>query len=135
MKEMVTSDDYRHMPITTLALFAKRAGKVFAAASTWSKKIRERGWRRPRKRMYPARPKVGVRASAPNEVWHIDVTVIRLLDGTKVFLHGLIDNFSRLYLNSLDNVRALEKLVAFHVDQHNRAMPHSALRAQTPDEV
>ncbi len=216
MKEMITSVAYRHMPITTLALFAQRVGKVFASASTWSKRARERGWSRRRQRVYPAKPKVGIRASTPNEIWHIDVTVIRLLDGTKMFLHGLIDNFSRrilawriceklnpmttvailreaatnlgitpklatdggvenvngdvdaliedgviariialvevsysnsiveaywrslkhqwLFLNSLDNVRALDKLVAFHVEQHNSVMPHSALRGQTPDE-
>lgn len=192
-------------------------GKVFASASTWSKKIRERGWRRPRNRVYPATPKVGIRASTPNEIWHIDVTVIRLLDGTKMFLHGLIDNFSRrilawricekldptttvallrdaatnlgltpkrvtdsgvenvnrdvdalikdgvirrvlalvevtysnsiieaywrslkhrwLFLNSLDNRKSLEKLVTFHVEQHNSTMPHSAFRLQTPDEI
>ena len=204
MKQMVTSHDYRHMPIGTLALFAQRLGRVFASASTWSRKARERGWSRPRKRVYPAKPKVGIRASKPNEYWHLDVTVIRLLDGTKVFLHGVIDNFSRkilawricerlsptttvailreaaanlgitpklvadsgienvnaevdaliedgvitrilalvevtysnsiveaywrslkhhwLYLNSLDNVRVLEKLVGFHVEQHNMAV-------------
>jgi putative transposase len=98
MKAMVTSDEYRHMPLTTLAVYAQRMGKVFASASTWCKKIRERGWRRPRKRVYPAKPKVGIRATKPNEYWHIDVTVIRLLDGTKVFLHGVIDNFSRRIL-------------------------------------
>jgi len=32
-------------------------------------------------------------------------------------------------------VKALEKLVAFHVQQHNSVMPHSAFRGQTPDEV
>jgi hypothetical protein len=32
-------------------------------------------------------------------------------------------------------VRALVKLVAFHVQQHNSVMPHSAFRGQTPDEV
>ena len=47
MKEMVTSKEYRHMPTTTLAVVAQRIGKVFASASTWSKKVRERGWRRP----------------------------------------------------------------------------------------
>lgn len=90
MKDMVTSDEYRHMPLGTLALFAQRLGRVFASASTWSKKIREQGWRRPRKRVYSARPKIGIRATAPNQIWPLDVTVIRLLDGTKVFLHGVI---------------------------------------------
>ncbi len=98
MKEMVTSDEYRHMPLRTLAVFAQRVGRVFASASTWSKKVRAGSWRRPRKRVYPAKPKVGIRACHANEYWHLDVTVIRLLDGTKVFLHGLIDNFSRKIL-------------------------------------
>ena len=32
-------------------------------------------------------------------------------------------------------MRELEKLVAFHVEQHNSVMPHSAFDGQTPDEV
>ena len=40
-----------------------------------------------------------------------------------------------LFLNSLDNVAALEKLVGFHVEQHNSMMPHSAFRGQTPNEI
>jgi hypothetical protein len=28
-------------------------------------------------------------------MWHIDTTVIRLLDGTRAYLHAVIDNFSR----------------------------------------
>jgi len=26
-------------------------------------------------------------------MWHIDTTVIRLLDGTRAYLHAVIDNF------------------------------------------
>jgi transposase InsO family protein len=68
---------------------------VFAHPATWGKLIRERGWRRPRLRLHPAKPKVGVRTSAPNEAWHIDVTVIKSLDGAKAYVHAVIDNFSR----------------------------------------
>jgi transposase InsO family protein len=42
--------------------------------------------------------KQGVRATKPNEYWHIDVTIIKLLDGTKVYLHAVIDNLSRRIL-------------------------------------
>jgi transposase InsO family protein len=217
IKEMVTGEEYRHMPVRTLALYAQRIGKVFASVTTWAKLARERGWRRPRRRLYPEKPKVGVRATHPNEFWHLDVTIIKLLDGTKAYLHGVIDNFSRrilawrlelrlsptttceilteagknldttptviadsgvenvnsevdqlveggviarilalvdvtysnsvieafwrslrhqwLYLNSLDSMAALKRLVAFYVDQHNSVMPHSAFNGQTPDEV
>jgi len=40
-----------------------------------------------------------------------------------------------LFLNTLDTFAAVERLVAFYVVQHNTAMPHSAFRGQTPDEV
>ncbi len=55
---------------------------------------RERGWRRPRQRLYPATAKQSVRASRPDEFWHLDTTLIKLLDHTKVYLHAVIDNFS-----------------------------------------
>jgi transposase InsO family protein len=41
---------------------------------------------------------VGNRANGPNELWQIDVTIIRLLDDTRAYLHAVIDNFSRRIL-------------------------------------
>jgi len=161
-----------------------------------------------------------VRAIEPDELWHIDTTVIRLLDGTKIYLHAVIDNFSRrilswritdsfavattvavlrdavqgavtrdesptlvadagvenvnagvdelidtgmlsrvlalrdvtfsnsmveawwrtlkhqwLYLNTLDSVATVRRLVAFYVAAHNIEIPHSAFRGHTPDEM
>jgi transposase InsO family protein len=153
-------------------------------------------------------------------MWHIDTTVIRLLDGTRGYLQAVIDNFSRrilawrvadtfaplnsvtvlldasraatpsettrivladagvenvnaavddliatgvlrrvlaftelkfsnsmieawrrslkhqrLFLHSLDSVTTVRRLVAFYVDEHNRVLPHSAFRGQTPNEM
>jgi transposase InsO family protein len=216
--ELVTSDDYRHVPTGTLARLAQRIGKVFASASTWYRLVREHRWRRPRQWVHPAAPNVGIRAARPNEIWHIDTSVLRLLDGSRVYLQAVIDNFSRrvlawkvsgtfdpnatadilltaakgvsgdqpmlvadggvenfngavdeliasgllsrvlaqteitfsnsmieswwrvlkhqwLFLNTLDSVRAVEKLVAFYVQEHNARLPHSAFRGQTPDEM
>lgn len=218
IKEMVTSDEYRHVPTGTLALLAQRLGKVFASPTTWHRLVRLHKWRRPRLRVHPSKPKVGIRSSGPNEIWHVDTTLIRLLDGTRAYLHAVIDNFSRrilawkvsstfnpsttaelllsaasgladekptllvdggvenfnsavdelvdsgllqrllamtdisfsnslieswwralkhqwLYLNTLDTVSRLEKLVALYVDEHNTRLPHSAFRGQTPDEM
>ncbi|MGB5413286.1 MAG: DDE-type integrase/transposase/recombinase [Polyangiales bacterium] len=99
IKEMVTASEYRHMPIRTLSLYAQRIGRVFASATTWAKLVRQRLWRRPRRRVYPEKPKTGIRATYPNEYSHIDLTVIRLLDDTKCYLHAVIDNFSRRILS------------------------------------
>src|SRR5664279_4424150 len=98
IKDMVVSQEHRHMSIHSLALRAQRIGKAFVSPSTWRRLIHERGWIRPRHRVYPAKPKEGIRASKPNEYWHIDVTVIKLLDGTRTYLHAVIDNFSRRIL-------------------------------------
>ena len=48
--------------------------------------------------MHPAKPKVGLRTTRADEMWHIDTSVIRLLDGTRAYLHAVIDNFSRRIL-------------------------------------
>jgi putative transposase len=48
--------------------------------------------------VHPAKPKVGIRTTRADEIWHIDTTVIRLLDGTRTYLHAVIDNFSRRIL-------------------------------------
>ena len=97
--EMVEDGDYRFMSIRALALHAQRAGKVFASPSTWYDLVRRRSWRRPRKRLYAAKPKIGVRANSPGELLHLDVTIIRLLDGTRTYLHAIIDNYSRRILS------------------------------------
>ena len=219
IREMVTSDEYRHVPTGTLARLAQRLGKVFASASTWRRLVRVHQWRRPRQRVHPAKPKMGIRAARANEIWHVDATLIRLLDGSRAYLHAVIDNFSRrilawrvaesfdpevtaqilleatrsmtsaavpaalvdggvenfnsavdqlvqtgllkrvlaqteiqfsnsmieswwrvlkhqwLYLNTLDHVATVRKLVAFYVEQHNQRLPHSAFQGQTPDEM
>ena len=218
MHDLATSHEYRHVPTGTLAILAQRLGKVFASASTWYRRIREHHWRRPRQRIHPAKPKIGIRASGPNQIWHIDTTLIRLLDGSRAYLHAVIDNFSRripgwkvtptfdpaasaeillaackglehgtptlladadpenvngavdelihagllhrvlarteitysnslieswwrvlkhqwLYLNTLDTVSAVEKLVRYYVHEHNTRLPHSAFQGQTPDEM
>ena len=98
IEEMVTSPTYRHVPTGTLAVLAQRLGTVWASASTWYRLVRRFGWRRPRLRVHPAKPTIGLRTPRPDEMWHIDTTVIRLLDGTRTYLHAVIDNFSRRIL-------------------------------------
>ena len=40
-----------------------------------------------------------------------------------------------LFLNSLDTIDTVRKLVHFYVSEHNSVMPHSAFSGQTPDEM
>ena len=40
-----------------------------------------------------------------------------------------------LFLHTLDSVTTVRRLVEFYVQEHNRVLPHSAFRGQTPDEM
>jgi len=39
-----------------------------------------------------------ITATKPNEYWHVDTTIVRLLDGSRLYLHAILDNFSRRVL-------------------------------------
>jgi transposase InsO family protein len=217
MSEMVHAQNYRHLNTGGVARLARRLGDVFASSTTWYRIVRRFGWKRPRNRIYPPKPKVGIRAGQANEIWHVDTTMIRLLDGTKVYIHAVLDNYSRrilawcvgttfdtgatarllteasnelkeskpkvftdsgvenknamvdalidkgaiervlaqvevvfsnsmieawwrqlkhqwLFLNSLDSLETIRRLISFYVDQHNTVIPHSAFKGETPDE-
>ena len=98
IKELYTDRKYFHFSMLSLSLWAKKSGKVLASASSWSRIIREAGLKRSKVRVYPARPKIGIRASAPFQILHIDVTILRLMDGSRAFIQCVIDNFSRYVL-------------------------------------
>ncbi|MFO0342367.1 MAG: DDE-type integrase/transposase/recombinase [Planctomycetota bacterium] len=98
MRSMLESHHYRHLSVGAIARLAARLGTVYASSSTWYRAIQAGNWNRPRRRIYPAKPRVGLRAKKPNEYWHLDTTIIRLLDGSRVYLHAALDNYSRRIL-------------------------------------
>ncbi len=95
MRDMVEADGFKHLSIRSLAILAQRLGRVFASYETRCRAIKRYHWNRPRRRVYPAKPRVGIRADGPGQLLHVDVTTIRLLDGTRAFLHAVVDNYSR----------------------------------------
>ncbi len=76
IRALVTSSEFRHVPTGRLATLAQRIGRVLASPSTWYRLVRERGWRRPRLWIHPKGPQVGIRASKPDAIWHVDITLI-----------------------------------------------------------
>jgi hypothetical protein len=115
IEDMVTSLEYRHVPTGTLAVLAQRPGKVWASPSTLNAQV--------------------------DELIHTGV-LRRLLAFTELkFSNSMIEAWWRslkhqwLFLHSLDSVTTVRRLVAFYVDDHNRVLPHSAFRGQTPDEM
>jgi hypothetical protein len=49
-------------------------------------RLNPRGWQLPPETQCPAKSKVGVGANKLNEIWHIDLTVLRLLDGRRAYV-------------------------------------------------
>jgi transposase InsO family protein len=71
-----------------------------------------------------------------------DVTLERVVAQVDVtFSNSLIESWWRslkhqwLFLNHLDNLATLQKLIEFYVTEHNQTMPHNAFDGQTPDEM
>jgi transposase InsO family protein len=87
-----------HLSTSALSLLAKRKSELFASATTWCRIVREKKLRPLRRRVYPAKPKMGVRAKLPGQILHLDLTILRLLDGSRVFIQAVIDNASRYIL-------------------------------------
>jgi putative transposase len=57
-------------------------------------------------------------------MWHIDTTVVRLLDGTRAYVHAVIDNFSRRILAwRVADTFAPVNTVAVLVEAGRSAMP------------
>jgi hypothetical protein len=97
IKDMVLDPKLRHMPLRTLSLHAQRIGRVFASVTTWARLVRQRGW--------VVSVLVSIRrgqlkgcARLGPMSFGIDATVLKLLDGTKAYLHAVIDNYSRKVL-------------------------------------
>ena len=66
----------------------------------------------------------------------------RVLAQTEIsFSNSMIESWWRvlkhqwLYLNTLDTVASLRRLVSFYVREYNTRLPHSAFGGQTPDEM
>ena len=94
LKHVLTDPQRTHWPVSSLAWWAAREGLLNAGRSTWyryRKKLGLPAQRVPRKR----RHRTGLRATRPDEYWHLDATRYRTGDGQPWYIHVLMDNYSR----------------------------------------
>ena len=95
MKRFVVAKKHAHISVASLQLLAQRTGALYCSLDTWYKYIRYFSWSRPYKIKLKRVKKKGIRALAPNLLWHVDVTVVNLSPGRKLYIQAVIDNFSR----------------------------------------
>jgi putative transposase len=97
MKILLSDDEFRFWPLSSLYYFALKNKIVSMSKSTWYKYAAILCI----KRLKPKTVKLkrsGIRASLPNELWHADVTYFFTPERVKLYIYTVIDNFSRFPL-------------------------------------
>ncbi|RYZ85973.1 MAG: transposase, partial [Proteobacteria bacterium] len=95
MRVYLCSKEYAHIPVQSLCKLAQRKGDLFCSVDTWYKYKKMYDWQRPHRKWKAKRKERGVRATESNQIWHVDVTHIKLASGKTMYLQAVIDNFSR----------------------------------------
>jgi putative transposase len=105
MKLLLTDESYRFWPLSSIYYHALKNKILSMSKSTWYKYAQLLSI----KRLKPRTVKIkttGIRAAAPNELWHADVTYFYTPDKIRLYIYTVIDNFSRFPLY----VKVSEKL-------------------------
>ncbi len=99
MHKLLVDPRFLHWPIISLAYYAMKKSMLKAHPNTWYKYVKLMNIKRKRRRKYKPKYEVGIRAIAPNEKWHADITEFVTSDGLKSYIYLVVDNFSR-YITS-----------------------------------
>lgn len=93
--KLASSQKYQHFSLTALWKFSLRHAIIVCSRDTWFKYINTYQLHRQKFKFKKTKYKHGVRATRPNEKWHLDLTEFDLISGTKLYLQAIIDNYIR----------------------------------------
>jgi len=98
MKEWLMDKSLLHYSLFALSWKAKKEEIVYACPASWASVMKTFKIDRVRKRVYPPKRRIGVRTLRPFDILHLDLSIIRLNDNSKVYIQAILDNFSRYVL-------------------------------------
>lgn len=98
IKSYLIDDRFKNWSSLSIYYQAIRDKAVFLGIGTWYKYANRLGIKRKFFRLHSKR-EIGIRASRALQILHMDVTIFKPLDHTKVYIYLIIDNFSRTILN------------------------------------
>jgi len=115
-------------PQTILHHLQGRVERLPSAATIW-RILKRQGLISPQPHKRPRSSFVRFEAQLPNEMWQCDATSWQLADGTSVEILNLIDDHSRLLLNSsaYPTVKAADVVQAFFAASDGHGLPASFL--------
>ncbi|MDV6237869.1 DDE-type integrase/transposase/recombinase [Leptospira ellisii] len=88
--------EFFHWPLRSIFYKILKDGAAFLSLATFYKYARVLVPKR--EVIRKARRKIGIRSTAPLLLLHMDTTILRVQDGSKVYIHFIMDNFSRTIL-------------------------------------
>jgi len=98
VKKYLTNTDFIHWSVVSTYYRMLRDKAAFMSLSTFYKYSSLLNLTLAHKPSKKKRYHIGLRANAPKKILHLDTTQIKALDGTRIFISLIIDNFSRCIL-------------------------------------
>jgi len=98
IKKYLLDEKFKNWSSLSIYYQAMRDKAVFMGLGTWYKYAKRLGIKRGFFKL-KRKHDVGIRASKPLEILHMDITIFRTLDNTKIYIYFIVDNFSRAILN------------------------------------
>jgi transposase InsO family protein len=98
VKNYLLDERFKNWSSLSIYYQALRDKMVFMGIGTWYKYANRLGIKRKFFRIN-RKNVIGIRASRPLQLLHMDVTIFKPLDNTKVYIYFIVDNFSRAILN------------------------------------
>lgn len=93
-----TDVNFRKFSTVSLMHYCKRKNLLQASLHSWRKYLILYGVDRKFFTRRVKRYKKGIRAQKSNELWHIDITIIKFSEGRKAYLQVVMDNYSRMII-------------------------------------
>ncbi|EMO55064.1 DDE-type integrase/transposase/recombinase [Leptospira noguchii] len=96
ISKYIKNPEFTNWPLRSIFYKILKDGSAFFSLATFYKYTRLLG--PTREIIRKIRRKIGIRTSAPLLLLHMDTTILHLLNGNKVYIHFIMDNFSRAIL-------------------------------------
>ena len=129
IKDIYSSKDFFFFPIHALSTKAKRDGLIYACPKTWSHYIKTFNLKRAHLKPFKQKEyKIGIQADFPGQLWHMDVTEVRIR-GKKLYLQLILDNYSRMviafqFINKIGGIKSKDLLLR---SLHNYETPQKLM--------
>jgi hypothetical protein len=104
IKDYLLNDQFRNWSSLSIYYQALRDRAVYMGKGTWYKYARRLGIKRKFYRI-KSKKQVGIRATSPLLILHMDVTIFKPIDNSRIYIYLLVDNFSRSILNWKADIR------------------------------